>query len=249
MDEVLVCPIFIHKKPYDVGTMILYKTSLQYLAIFLLAAYPALFSTDLLACSKHGTNAGAELISIYGQANDSGQIEIRLGVESTLVAPITVATCVAGMGLGSADSPLPTGIQVIDIQIELVDRLTGRATPIPAFNFAADRETSTGLAAGSGGSAPGDPNPTIPGADWFGFSSEVQPFLHEPGPNEFVRMMFVVDMPVSLLPLLTKVQIAAGEGNSDGSPVFYGEHPVSYFTGIDNDLLLPDWVFADGFED
>jgi hypothetical protein len=79
----------------------------------------------------------------------------------------------------------------------------------------------------------------------------VEPFRLELGANEFVRMMFVIDMPVALLPLLTKIQMAAGEGNRDGSPVFDGDHPVTYFTGFDSDLLLPhpSFVFANGFED
>ena len=49
----------------------------------------------------------------------------------------------------------------------------------------------------------------------------------------------------------SKIQIAAGKGNRDGSPVFDGEHPVAYFSGIDSDLLLPlpETAFADGFED
>jgi len=222
----------------------------KWLSPFLLIA-PVLFSPDLLACSTHGTNAGTELISIYGETNDSGRIQIRVGVESTLVEPVATTTCVAGIGLGSTAVPLAAGIQVIDMQIEVVDRLTGDVAPLLAFNWAANAVTSAGLAAGYGGSAPGDPNPAIPGATWFGFSSEVAPFRLELGVNEYVRMMFVMDMPVALLPLATKIQIAAGEGNRDGSPVFDGEHPVTYFTGMDSDLLLPlpETIFADGFED
>jgi hypothetical protein len=227
------------------------KTPARRLALFLIAVFPALFNPDLLACSTHSATAGTEIISIYGEANDSGQIEIRVGVESTLVEPATTTTCVAGIGLGSKDAPLAGAIQVIDMQIEVADRLTGKAAPIPAFNWAANSVTSAGLSAGSGGTAPGDPNPTIPGATWFGFSSEVEPFRLELGANEFVRMMFVIDMPVTLLPLLTKIQMAAGEGNRDGSPVFDGDHPVTYFSGFDDDLVLPhpSFVFANGFED
>lgn len=225
------------------------SSRIRWLRLTLIAS--VLFSTDLLACSTHGTNAGAELISIYGQVNDLGQIQIRVGVESTLVEPVTTTTCVAGIGLGSTAMPLAASIQVSDMQIELVSRITGIATAIPAFNWSANPVTSAGLSAGSGGTDPGDPNPSIPGATWFGFSSEVEPFQLEPGANEYVRMMFVIDMPVSLLPLQTKVQMAAGEGNRDGSPIFDGEHPVTYFDGIDSNLSLPlpNRVFDDGFED
>lgn len=231
--------------------MSLCRTLARHLALSLIAAFSALFSLDLLACSSHGTNAGTEIISIYGEANDSGQIQIRVGVESTLVEPVSPTTCVAGIGLGSTDTPLAAAIQVIDMQIEVADRLTGSAVPIPDFSWAANSVTSAGLSAGSGGTAPGDPNPTIPGATWFGFSSEVAPFRLELGANEFVRMMFVIDMPVALLPLLTKIQMAAGEGNRDGSPVFDGDHPVTYFTGFDSNLLLPlpKPLFANGFEE
>ncbi len=211
----------------------------------------ALFGPDLLACSKHGSNAGAELISIYGGVNDSGRIQIRVGVESTLVEPVATTTCVAGIGLGSTAMPLAVRIQVIDMQIEVADRLTGSATAVPAFNWAANAATLTGMSAGSGGSEPGDPNPPIPGATWIGFSSDVAPFELDLGATEYVRMMFVIDMPVTMLPLLTKVQMAAGEGNRDGSPIFDGDHPLTYFDGIDSDLLLPppSQIFADGFED
>ena len=77
------------------------------------------------------------------------------------------------------------------------------------------------------------------------------PFVLDLGANEYVRMMYLIDMPVALLPLLTKVQMAAGEGNRDGSPIFDGDHPVTYFDGIDSDLLLPlpSQIFVDGFED
>ena len=210
----------------------------------------ALLSPDLMACSTHGTNAGAELILIYGEASESGQIQIRVGVESTLVEPVATTTCVAGIGLGSTAEPLAARIQVIDMRIEVADRLTGSAKAIPAFNWAANPVTSAGLSEGSGGSEPGDPNPSIPGATWFGFSSEVAPFLLDVGANEYVRMMYLIDMPVALLPLLTKVQMAAGEGSRGGSPIFDGDHPVTYFDGIDSDLLLPlpGRIFVDGFE-
>jgi hypothetical protein len=33
--------------------------------------------------------------------------------------------------------------------------------------------------------------------------------MRQLGANEYVRMMFVIDMPVTKLPLLTKVQMAA----------------------------------------
>jgi hypothetical protein len=220
------------------------------LSLFLLAALSILVSGDLLACSSHGTNAGTELISIYGQADASGQIRIQVGVESTLVEPLATTTCVAGTGLGSTDAPLSAGIQVVDMQIEVVDRLTGSAQAVRAFSWAANSVTSTGLAKGSGGTGPDDPNPAIPGATWFGFTSEVESFELELGSNEYVRMMYLIDMPEALLPLLTKIQIAAGEGNRDGSPIFVGDHPVSYFSGMDSDLILPvpNVVFVDGFE-
>ena len=45
--------------------------------------------------------------------------------------------------------------------------------------------------------------------------------------------------------------MAAGGGNRDGSPIFDGDHPVTYFDGIDSDLLLPlpSQIFDDSFED
>lgn len=231
--------------------MTLRKTSMRFLALSLLAIFSYLFSTSSLACSSHGTSGGGEIILDYGMENDSGQIKIRLGIETTLVEPATTTSCIAGIGLGSTTTPLPVSIEIVDIQLEVFNALTGRVEPIQAFHWAANNETSAGLASGSGGTATGDPNPAIAGASWFGFSSEVQPFQLDLSENESVRMVFVANMPVSHLPLVTNIQMAAGEGNRDGSPIFSGDHPVSYFTGFDNILLLPlpGLVFANGFED
>ena len=60
------------KNPYDVRAMNSCKIPARYLALSLIAAFPALFSLDLMACSKHGTNAGTDLVSIYGEADIKG---------------------------------------------------------------------------------------------------------------------------------------------------------------------------------
>jgi len=49
----------------------------------------------------------------------------------------------------------------------------------------------------------------------------------------------------------TEIILLYGEGNRDGSPVFDGDHPVTYFAGFDSNLLLPlpKLLFANGFEE
>ena len=87
-----------------------------------------------------------------------------------------------GIGLGGNDSSLPAGMQAVAAHIDRVNRTTGEAIRLDYFRFAADAETSAGMAQG-GGSGAADPRPIIDGASWFGFSSAVDPFVLETGPE------------------------------------------------------------------
>lgn len=169
------------------------------------------------ACSKHGTNSGNDIEVEYGGDPDGdGMFLFTIGIEDEIVEPTEATTCVTAIGLGSTTRPLPRGIEVISARVDRVSRLSGQAFPVEYFRFAADPETSSGMANG-GGSGASDPRPLIDGAGWFGFSSRVDPFSLETAGDEYVRMTFEVLVPEALVPLLADVQFASGEGLADGT--------------------------------
>jgi len=108
---------------------------------------------------------------------------------------------------------------------------TGGHTPLSAFSFEPNSNTTSSLAAGSGSSAVPNTNPLFAGSTWWGFAAAVDPFvLPVLGPDEFTAFLFAVEVPESLLPLARDVQFAGGEGLTDGTPIFTGDHPAQYFT-------------------
>ncbi len=211
----------------------------------------ALFTgAGALACSTHGTNAGSGIQTAYGgDPSGTGRIKVRMGLDSTIVEPTAQTTCVLGVGLGSNARPLPAGVAVTAAQIEVVDLATGETRTVEAFRFSPDQETTTGMAAGSGGSGATDPRPLFAGATWFGFSSTVDPFRLELGAGETARIVFELEVPAGDLPLLVDVQVAAGEGNADGSPIFDNDHPVTYFTGVAPLVTLSEFLINAGLND
>jgi hypothetical protein len=201
------------------------------------------------ACSTHGTNGGGEITWQYGgSADNEGNLLFVIGIEDEIVEPTEATTCVTGIGLGSSDRPMPEGVKAISARVDRVNRVTGEETRVEFFRFAANPATTRGMAAG-GGSGINDPRPLINGASWFGFSSAVNPFVLETGPDEYIRMTFEVLVPEALAPLLTDVQFASGEGQPDGTPIFDGEHPVQYYTGIDPLLELRKFMINAGLND
>ncbi|MFW6124939.1 MAG: PEP-CTERM sorting domain-containing protein, partial [Pirellulales bacterium] len=70
---------------------------------------------------------------------------------------------------------------------------------------------------------------------WFGFSADVEPLTAPAlGPGEVFALGFDVLVPAASMPLPTTVQFGAGQGESDGTPIFSGDHPVQYFTAEDS---------------
>lgn len=194
------------------------------------------------ACGTHG-NAGSDIQDwIEVDADGDGTAQAFIGIPDMLVDPGAAETCICGIGLGSDASPLPPGVVVTAARLEVVNRLTAAATPLAQFAFAADPETTAGLAAGAGPGAPAGANPLFPGSTWFGFSAAVTPFSLTLGPDEYVRLGFDLDVPTRTLPFLIAAQFAAGGGNPDGSPAFGGTHPPSYFTAADPTVRLAEAV-------
>ncbi|MCZ6892663.1 MAG: hypothetical protein O7H40_01280, partial [Gammaproteobacteria bacterium] len=147
--------------------------------------------------------------------------------DNLIVVPTQPTTCISGIGLGSTADPLPASFDVTTVEIAILDTATGAQTPLAAFSFIANATTSQALADG----LPTGGGPVVAGATWFGFSSPVQPFvLPALGASEMVVFLFAFEFPLALLPLSVNVQFAAGEGATDGTPIFAGDHPVQYFT-------------------
>jgi len=132
----------------------IHRTCLLF-ACFFLSGSPV----EALACSKHGTNAGSEIKVMYGgDADGDGKLLMTVGIEDQLVEPAASTTCVTGIGLGSSDWSLPAGVEATSARIDRVNRVTGEASRVENFRFAADAETTAGMASG-GGSGIGDPRP------------------------------------------------------------------------------------------
>jgi hypothetical protein len=189
------------------------------------------------ACSTHGSNA--TIIGWLPTGSSGGVMEGLVTLESTLVAPTSTTTCTAGIGMGTTGSPLPAGVNVVGLEIVVVNTTDGSHTPFAAFSFVPNSVTTAALAAGAGSSGPPGTNPLFPGATWFGFSSVVNPFLLPSiGPDEFTAFDFTVEVAESLLPLVLDAQFAGGEGLSDGTPNFGGDHPAQYFTARDPSVVF-----------
>ena len=71
----------------------------------------------------------------------------------------------------------------------------------------------------------------------------------ETGPDEYLRMTFEVLVPESLVPLITDVQFGSGEGETDGTPIFTGEHPVEYYSGQDPEAEFRKFMINAGLND
>lgn len=208
-----------------------------------------LLSAGAWACSKHGTGAGNDIIVEYrGAADEEGYLLFVIGIEDEIVEPTETTTCVTGIGMGSPDNPLPTGVLVSSAHVDVVNRSSGKSIPLEDFRFAPNDLTSRQMAAG-GGSAAGDPRPLFDGSEWYGFSSSVQAFTVNTGPDEFIRMTFEVLVPEALVPFITGVQFASGEGQPDGTPIFTGAHPVQYYTADDPLADLKKFEINSGLND
>lgn len=201
------------------------------------------------ACSKHGTSGGGEITVDYrGDADGDGLLLFVVGIGDEIVEPTEQTTCVTAIGLGSVERPLPEGMIAVSARIDRVNRVTGEETRVDFFRFAADQETTVGMAQG-GGSGATDPRPLIDGAEWFGFSSAVNPFVLETGPDEYIRMTFEVLVPEALVSLITDVQFGSGEGEIDGTPIFIGEHPVQYYSGEEPEAQFRKFMINAGLND
>ena len=187
-------------------------------------------------------------IDYQGDADGDGNFLFVIGIEDEIVEPVESTTCVTGIGLGANNVSLPAGTQAVAAHIDRVNRTTGEAIRLEYFRFAADAETSVGMAQG-GGSGVADPRPIVDGASWFGFSSAVDPFVLETGPDEYIRMTFEVLVPGTALPMLTDIQFASGEGMADGTPIFTGDHPVEYYAGSSTSATLDKFQINAGLND
>ena len=117
------------------------------------------------------------------------------------------------------------------MEIVVMNTTHGSHTPLASFSFVPNSTTSSSLTGGSGSSSVPGTNPLFDGSDWFGFSSAVDPFVPPVlEPDEVTAFLFTVEVAETLLPLSLDVQFAGGEGQTDGMPIFSGDHPVQYFT-------------------
>lgn len=187
------------------------------------------------ACSTHGLSTPATLrADLFGDLNANRYLDGLLAIEDGFIAPTTSTNCVAGIGLGSTTSPVPNGVAVTTAQVVITNSVTGASTPLREFTFSANANTTTAFSVGSGASTPVGTNPLFSGSQWFGFVAPVDPFtLPTLGPDETFELLFELEIASEALPFAIPVQFAAGEGLADGTPIFTGSHPVTYFTASD----------------
>jgi hypothetical protein len=202
---------------------------MRFNCLFLALALQGAYGSLVQACSTHGVVTAAD-IDYFVTGTSAGVIQGTLRMGSSLVTPTSSTVCAAGVGLGTVDNPLPSGVDVAGLAIVVV-HADGSSTPLTAFSFVPNPITTDALEAGSGSSAVPGTNPLFAGSTWFGFSSNVDPFtLPALGPEEFTAMEFTVEVARALVPLAVDAQFAGGEAFSDGTPIFSGDHPAKYFT-------------------
>ena len=203
-------------------------------AALVIVAIGMTVGSSAFACGTHGTNFANDVSSWLQTDASAGMVQGIIHFEDGLVAPTTATTCVTGIGLGSATQPLPLGISVTGADVVITNTANGTRTSLSEFDFISNPITTSALTAGAGSSGPPGTNPLFPGSTWFGFSSPVdafpQPILET---DEIIEFVFKLEIAEGLLPLVLDVQYAAGEGLSDGSPIFSGDHPVQYFSTAD----------------
>ena len=217
---------------------------------YLLLGVLLTYSGGAVACSTHGTRLGDNTegwLTVRSATSQSGSSRVTIALASELVEPGAPTICVCALGLGDTELTAPRDLDVLEARLEVVNLATGKSRVIPEFVFVRDPETTEGFAAGSPESGI---VPLFQDALWFGFASLVDPFVLTLGEDESVRMVFEIELPTSRLPLLLKAQVGAGEGMPDGSPVFEGDHPVSYFSSETGAVQLQEIgrVFRDDFE-
>lgn len=209
---------------------------MRFYHVFLVLTLQFVFGSLAQACSTHGTEVAANID--YFVTGINGVMEGTLRMGSSLVAPTSTTVCAAGVGLGTVDTPLPSGVDVTGLSIVVV-HADGSRTPLAPFSFVPNPTTTDSLAAGSGSSSVPETNPLFAGSTWFGFSSNVDPFtLPALGPGEFTAMEFTVEVPGALVPLVLDAQFAGGQAFADGTPIFSGDHPARYFTAENRTAAL-----------
>lgn len=188
-------------------------------------------------CSQHGTNAGNGLWLPTSEVG--GLVQGVILLQSTLVPPTSPTTCVAGIGLGSTGNLAPSGLDVTGLEFVVVNSADGSRAALSAFSFSVNPATTNGLTAGSGSSTVPGTNPLFAGSTWFGFSADVSPFSAPIlAAGEFLALQFSLEVDDTLLPLTLDAQFGAGPGQSNGTPIFDGAHPVQYYAATDPQLEL-----------
>lgn len=190
------------------------------------------------ACGTHGTNAGNTLITWQGETADSrvGHITIT---DNLLVPPAERTICVCGIGLGSAENPLPSGVEVTGVAIVITNADSGRFEAFRPFAFAPSANMTAGLVRVAGATSAAGDGPLFGGSRWFGFASAVAPFaLPQLGPGQDIAFRYEIRVPKDTLPFTADVQFAAGEGLADERPDFTGSHPVTFFAAANRSVVL-----------
>ena len=145
--------------------------------------------------------------------------------------------CIVGLGLGDSANPLSLlpSLDVIGAHMTVTNTATTTLMDLPAFNFLRNPALDAPLTAGN--NPPIQGQPIFPGATWFGFSAQVNPFPPTNlGPNEEFALWFELTMSNADLLILEQDiflgQFAAGSTEPG--------HEVVYFTAANSIINLPE---------
>ncbi|MGH9361441.1 MAG: hypothetical protein ACRD2T_05945, partial [Thermoanaerobaculia bacterium] len=174
--------------------------------------------------------------SLFGPA-PAGQQQALVSAQVNLFAPATPMTCACGLGAGASGTPAPTSLNASNAVVTRYNTQTGQHTILTEFTpLSLNSLTSQGLAMG--------PGQLFPGAQWFGFSGQIQPFTAPAlGPNEIFTLTFALNFDPDDRDALVELplQFAAGVGDQQGFPIFdpRDPHPVMYFGPSELPSCLP----------
>lgn len=196
----------------------------------------AIISDTAVACTRSRVTP-PPIIWGYKQDHRLPTPNVWLGIPVDIpLSPVAPTECIVGLGLGDTVNPLTlTSLDVISAHMTVTNIATTTLMDLPAFNFLRNSALDVPLTVGNNPPILGQP--IFPGATWFGFSAQVNPFPPPNlGPNEEFALWFELSMSDADLLILEKDifrgQFAAGSTELG--------HEVVYFSAANSIINVPE---------
>lgn len=168
-------------------------------------------------------------IESLGDTDMDGGVNFLLAQEVSLFNANITTPCSCGLGIEGA---IPPGFAVVDVGLEIWNKTTGERAPIGEFNA---------LNPGPQFSAAYNTLRDGTGETWFGFGGFVPTFVTPIlGENEVLKVVFEIDVVGGIETLRTlRGTVGAGMGDGNALPQVDGDHPVMFFSPLENTLPSP----------